>query len=95
MAEIDHFCVTVSRVNESANVDPYISINGHSLTVSSDGSLYVVGEHESRGFSAGRPEVTKRSSDTHKRTKQEHEARSVRETKGFQSLSGSLGIGGR
>ena len=40
-----------------------------------------------------RPEVTKRSSDTHKRTKQEHEARSVRETKGFQPLSGLLGIG--
>jgi hypothetical protein len=34
----------------------------------------------------GRPEVTKRPSDTHKRTKQEHEARSARETKSFQPL---------
>src|SRR5271165_4375021 len=33
-----------------------------------------------------RPEVTKRPSDTHKRTKQEHEARPARETKGFQPL---------
>ena len=41
------------------------------------------------------PEVTKRPSDTHKRTKQEHEARSVRETKGFQPLPGSLGNWGR
>jgi hypothetical protein len=53
MGEADHFSVTVSRVNESANVDPYITINGHSLTVSSDGSLHVVGQHGSRSFSAG------------------------------------------
>src|SRR5271155_3575493 len=39
------------------------------------------------------PEVTKRPSDTHKRTKQEHEARPARETKGFQRLPASLGIG--
>jgi Resolvase, N terminal domain len=32
------------------------------------------------------PELTKRLSDTHKRTKHEHEARPARETKGFQPL---------
>jgi hypothetical protein len=37
-------------------------------------------------FPAEWPEATKRPSDTHKRTKQEHEARSARETKGFQPL---------
>ncbi len=51
--EVDHFSVTVSRVNESANVDPYISISGHSLTVSSDGTLSVVGQHGGRSFSGG------------------------------------------
>src|SRR5271170_6939150 len=34
----------------------------------------------------GWPEVTKRPSDTHKRTKPEHEVRPARETKGFQRL---------
>ena len=53
MGEVDHFSVTVSRVNESANVDPYITINGHSLNVSLDGSLSIVGQHELRSFSAG------------------------------------------
>src|SRR6266478_3970467 len=33
-----------------------------------------------------RPEVTKRPSDTHKRTKQEREARPARETRGIQPL---------
>jgi hypothetical protein len=53
VGEADHFSVTVSRVNESANVDPYFTMNAYSLIVEPNGSLTITGEHESRGFSAG------------------------------------------
>jgi hypothetical protein len=50
VGEVDHFSVTVSRVNESANVDPYFTMNAYSLTVEADGSLSITGEQKAVGF---------------------------------------------
>jgi hypothetical protein len=53
VGEIDHFSVTISRVNENMHDDPYFTMEAHSLTVKPDGSLYVEGQRENRGFSGG------------------------------------------
>jgi hypothetical protein len=53
MNERNHFSVTVSRVGESLHTDRYVTVEGHTLVVSSDGSLSVECENgEGRGFSA-------------------------------------------
>jgi len=49
----DHFRVTVSRVNESANKDPYVTVSGFSLTVREDGGLSIEGEGGGRSFGEG------------------------------------------
>jgi len=52
--ERNHFSVTVSRVGESLHTDPYVTVEGHTLIVSADGSLSIKGEKgEGRAFSRG------------------------------------------
>jgi hypothetical protein len=49
----DLFSVTISRINESANVDPYHTMNAYSVTEAPDGSLIIEGNHEDRVFGKG------------------------------------------
>jgi hypothetical protein len=44
MAGKNWFTVTVSRVGESANKEPYETVLGHTLTLSPDGSLSISGD---------------------------------------------------
>ena len=47
------FTVTVSRINESANKDPYMTMSAHSLTLSKDGYLTISSDDGQQGFMAG------------------------------------------
>src|SRR6185295_12336447 len=49
----DFFMVRVSRINESANQDPYITVEGHTLAVDADGGLIIEGTSGGRSFSRG------------------------------------------
>jgi hypothetical protein len=53
MSDTDHFSVTVSRINEGANEEPFQTWTGHSLSVGRDGSLSIQWEDGSRLLSAG------------------------------------------
>jgi hypothetical protein len=50
---LNHFSVTVRRVAQGTDVDPYFTMAGYSLTVSSDGHLRIEGQYQSRSFSPG------------------------------------------
>ncbi len=52
-AVANHFRVTVSRINESANKDPYMTMEGLSLTVRPDGGLSIESDVGGHSFSAG------------------------------------------
>ena len=53
VGELNHFSVTVRRVAQSMDVDPYFTMAGYSLTVSADGHLTIEGQYQSRAFSPG------------------------------------------
>ena len=49
----DFFQVIVSRINESANKAPYITVSGYSLIIRPDGGLSIEGESGGRSFGSG------------------------------------------
>jgi len=53
MRDTDHFSVTVSRINEAANQEPFQTWTGHSLSVERDGSLSIKWENGGQLLSAG------------------------------------------
>ena len=53
MAKTNWFTVTVSRINESANKDPYVTLEAHTLTLDKEGYLSITGDGEGRSFTAG------------------------------------------
>ena len=53
MAKSNWFTVTVSRINESANKDPYETLEAHTLTVDKEGFLSITSDGGGRGFTAG------------------------------------------
>lgn len=53
MTSKDRFRIKVSRTNEGASKDPYVTVSGFALTVDADGRLSIDGEGGSRIFGAG------------------------------------------
>ena len=53
MGKPDLFSVTISRINESANVDPYHPMSAYSVTEAPDGRLVIEGNNEDRIFGKG------------------------------------------
>ncbi len=53
VTEKDLFSVTVSRINEGPRDEPYLTMNAHTVELKPDGTFWIKGEKNGRGFSAG------------------------------------------
>src|SRR5262249_10352354 len=53
MSNKDLYSVTFSRINESANKAPYETLNAHTITVTSDGTLSIQGEQRGVALQSG------------------------------------------